>query len=315
MNWNLRYFISVLDFFVYIDLLKRTFTSERSVVMMDAFCPTKQDISMLTWDKIAVLQFGECKDPENHADRIQFAFESLLGPKTTRDTWEEIKQLQQFCLVDTWVQVFLLIGRHGILWTEEAGTIARTVELLHWQYAVRRHSAWHIACLWTVSFKKYDILMFRIFEKCISRSKPKLWGALILTKSLEQGPLGVHGFQSVAKLFFNNIFMQTIFQDIHIDSVIQLTWKRWKGVGSGQKFAFLARGQPWSKIQDTDSSIIESSSHRQSASMPRGLETAANGLVKEANLDFARTHFRHVTYLPCSCRGAVSAQDWNLQIH
>jgi len=43
-----------------------------------------------------VLQFGECKDPENHADRIQFAFESLLGPKTTRDTWEEIKQLQQF---------------------------------------------------------------------------------------------------------------------------------------------------------------------------------------------------------------------------
>lgn len=63
---------------------------------------------------------------------------------------------------------------------------------------------------------------------------------------------------------------QTVFQqyihankswDIHIDSVIQLTWKRWKGVGSGQKFAFLARGQPWSKIQDMDSSVIESSTN------------------------------------------------------
>ena len=104
--------------------------------------------------------------------------------------------------------------------------------------------------------------MFRIFEKCISRSKPKLWGALILTKSLEQGPLGVHGFQSVAKLFFNNIFMQTNHEIFRISILIQ--WSNWPG--SVEKVLDLARNLPSLQEGSLDprskTRTVRSSSHR-----------------------------------------------------
>jgi hypothetical protein len=65
-----------------------------------------------------------------------------------------------------------------------------------------------------------------------------------------------------------------------------------QGLGFGQKFALLERG--WSRSKPLSSAPSRGIPWHPVAKS--GLETAANGLVKEANLDFARTWRRQVTY-------------------
>lgn len=76
-----------------------------------------------------------------------------------------------------------------------------------------------------------------------------------------------------------------------IRSILWYLWSIFdpQGLGFGQKFALLERGWSRSKLGTIPWHPMETTVAKS------GLETAANGLVKEANLDFARTWRRQVT--------------------